>query len=82
MNAQEAIALHAKFLELKKLVAEKVPKEITRPHPWHDDATMTYDLNGINLEELTAHYRSYIGCGDFEYTTDHINLSTLFGESA
>jgi hypothetical protein len=79
MTAQEALTLHAKFLELKKLVEQKVPEEITLPHPWHDDMTMTYDLTGITLEDLQAHYRSYIGCGDYEYTSEHINLSTLFG---
>lgn len=79
MTAQEALTLHTQFLELKKLVKQKVPKEITLPEPWHDDRTMTYDLTDICLEDLTAHYRSYIGCGDYEYTTEHINLSTLFG---
>jgi hypothetical protein len=79
MTAQEALDLHAKFLELKKLVEAKVPKEITLPHPWHDNSTMVYQLTGITLEDLEAHYRAYIGCGDYEYTTEHINLTTLFG---
>ena len=79
MNAQEALSLHAQFLELKKLVEEKIPKTVTLQHPLHDDMTMTFELTGVNLEELTAHYRAYIGCGDYEYTTEHINLETLFG---
>lgn len=79
MNAQEALALHAQFLELKKLVEAKVPKSVTFPHPWHDDSTMAYQLTHVVLEDLEAHYRSYIGCGDYEYTTQHIDLSTLFG---
>ena len=79
MNAQEALDLHARFLELKKLVEQKTPKEITLPHPWHDGDTMTYQLRHIVLEELEAHYRSYIGCGDYEYTSVPIDLSTLFG---
>lgn len=82
MNTQEATTLHAEFIELKRRVAEKVPAHITLPHPWHDNSTMTYELTGINLEELTAYYRSYIGCGDFEYTTTYIDLNTIFGESA
>ena len=79
MNTQEALSLHAQFLELKKLVEQKVPKTVTHPHPWHDDMTMTYELTDVNLEDLSAHYRAYIGCGDYEYTTEHINLETLFG---
>lgn len=80
MNAQEALSLHAEFLKLKKLVEAKVPKEITLPHPWHDDLTMTYQLVSVCLEDLEATYRSYIGCGDYEYTTEHLNLSTLLGD--
>ena len=80
MNAQEALSLHAQFLTLRKLVEQKVPKEITLPHPWHDDSTMTYQLTHVVLEDLEAHYRSYIGCGDYEYTTERINLSTLLGD--
>ncbi len=79
MNSQEALALHAQLLELKKLVEQKVPKEITLPHPWHDNTTMTYELTGVTLEDLQAHYRAYIGCGDYEHTSEHIDLSTLFG---
>jgi len=77
MNAAEAITLHTKFLELKKLVEAKIPKTVTLPHPWHEDSTMTYQLTHVVLEDREAHYRSYIGCGDYEYTTQPINLSTL-----
>jgi hypothetical protein len=80
MNAQESLKLHAQFLELRKLVEAKVPKEITLPHPWHDDSTLTYDLTHIVLEDLEAHYRSYVGCGEYEYTTEHIDFSTLLGD--
>lgn len=79
MIAQEALVLHAQFLELKRLVEQKVPKVITLPHPWRDGKTMTYELTSITLEDLQAHYRAYIGCGDYEYTSEHIDLSTLFG---
>lgn len=77
MNTQEALDLHARFLDLKALVEQKVPKEKTFPHPWKDDQTMTYELTHVVLEDLQAHYRSYIGCGDYEYTTDYINIADL-----
>lgn len=51
MNAQEATTLHAQFLELKKLVEEKVPKTVTLSHPWdYDGSTMTYELTHVVLE--------------------------------
>lgn len=79
MNAHE---LHAKFLELKALVESKVPHTIVRRHPWRDNATMTYTLDSISLEDLEAHYSAYVGCGDYEHTTEHIDLDALLGEQA
>ena len=79
MNTQDALELHARFLELKKLVEQKVPQTIILPHPWHDDSTLQYNLTHVVLEDLSAHYRSYVGCGEYVYTDDHIDLSTLFG---
>lgn len=79
MNAQEAITLHTQFLELIKLVAQKVPQSITRPHPWIGDSVVSYGLTSVDLVELRAHYSLYVGCGEYEYESEDIDLSTLFG---
>lgn len=74
MNAHE---LHAKFLELKALVESQVPTTIVRQHLWRDYSTLTYSLDSISLEDLEATYSAYVGCGDYEYTTEAIDLDAL-----
>lgn len=77
MTNVEALALHAKFLELKALVEAKLPKEQIWPHPWMDGKTARYEFDYLDLESLTAYYRTYIGRGEYETSTDRINLETL-----
>ena len=83
MNAKEAQDLRIKFLELKNLVEHRIPKKVTVAHAWKEGETMTYELMSINLENLTASYHKYIGCGDYEYHNEDIDLETIFkGEPA
>lgn len=81
MTSQEALAIHAQFVKLSKQVAARMPKTVERPdyRERYEDKD-TYDLYEIDLEDLIARYRLYIGCGDYEYTSEHINLKTLFPE--
>ena len=78
MNAKEALTLHAQFLELKELVRSKLPPTI---EIW-DDRACEFELYEVDLENLRANYRRYIGRGDYEYSTSNIDLNTLFLEQA
>jgi hypothetical protein len=82
MNYDQAKKIHGDFLELSKVVQEKLPKEIRVPDYYDPEQYTICHLFETDLEHLTATYRNYIGCGDYEYTSEPINLETLFKEQA
>lgn len=79
MNATKAIAIHQQFLELSELVKSKLPKEIQVPDEYDPGITHAYDLHTVHLENLSAMYRLYMGCGEYEYYRTNIDLNALFG---
>lgn len=80
MTSVEAIDIHARFVELAAEVQKRMPKTVMRSD-WRgrdDEKQDEYEFYELHLEELRATYRMYIGCGDYEYTSESINLTELF----
>lgn len=84
MNAAQAIALRAEFLKLTQRVTRLLPQTL-EVKDWPDDPdseTHVFTLCGVSLERLTAHYRRYVGCGEYDHHAEPIDLSTMFQDGA
>ena len=79
MNAQQGHAIRQQFLDLVSLVKSRLPNEVEAAE-WDSDLAK-YQLYDVDVEDLTAHYRRYIGCGDYEYTSTEINLTSLLEQA-
>lgn len=83
MTRNEALELHAKFLELRREVIQALPKAIMLPHPYYEErepVEYKLDVSEIDLANLTARYVAYMGCGDYDYHYATIDLSSIFSE--
>lgn len=82
MTGTEAKQFHEKLIEFFELVRSTLPKTIEIEEPYYDDDRMVeYTLCELDILELEARYRRYIGCGDYDYFSKPIDLTELFGDN-
>ena len=79
MTGTEAKQFHESLIEFFELVRNTLPKDIEISEPYYgDDRMVQYTLYELDIVELEARYRRYLGCGDYDYFSKSIDLEELF----